>query len=760
MARAYLSGQVEARDGSGIKDAAVYVYTDEAGLTLATLFAAKTGGSALTQPLTSDANGSYAAFVSEPGTFYVRSTDNSGSAVYADNPHRHLPAFTSALKRVNVQLDPSDEATLEGFAAHRDATAAVGNPHSIQEYVATRVTKAVIDALGIDAAEVGGMTAAELQTAITAAIVDSAPGTLDTLNELAAALADDPNFATTLTNLIATKAADNAVVHLAGSETLTGAKTFDLAPIFKLGPHINVKGYGATGDGVTDDHAAITNAIAAVPAAGGVVYFPPGTYKVGSYVFIRRSNVKLIGELGATLMPMSGVEYVLHIGEQTLSTRYENVEVEGLKFYDDDPDAHVDADETHAIIVRNMDHVRIHHNVFDNFGDEYVDVQGSTDTIVESNFFDGGPQTSAAGGALSAGAGCRGVVFRDNHFVGNVTTLGNAIKVESGASDTSHVLIEGNTIENWPETPISVTVGASPRVTSHVSVLNNQIYSPTKRAVHVSSSSGTVEHIVILGNKVDGGGSGAGTDEGAIHLSVSTPAMVVAQNLIDAWGAGSTTKHGIVAQGGVLFENVVLGCGDGIRLQTAGETLVSSNQLRDCTAHGVNLISTSDYNLVIGNNVKNCIVGIEAQSGSDNNIIRANRVTDCTSQGIRFRGTQYVIDNFLKSNAVGLQNVSGSGAFAIGNIFLSNTTDVSGTITTRRRSIGLVDENSGATSVADGGTITHGLRTTPTTVRCTPSVAGEMVAVTAVGATTFTVAIKKHDNTAGTTQTVYWNAEV
>jgi hypothetical protein len=36
-------------------------------------------------------------------------------------------------------------------------------------------------------------------------LVDSAPGTLDTLNELAAALGDDPNFATTITTSIATK---------------------------------------------------------------------------------------------------------------------------------------------------------------------------------------------------------------------------------------------------------------------------------------------------------------------------------------------------------------------------------------------------------------------------------------------------------------------------------------------------------------------------------------------------------------------------
>jgi len=41
--------------------------------------------------------------------------------------------------------------------------------------------------------------------AIVDAVVDAAPGTLDTLNELAAALGDDPNFATTMTNALATK---------------------------------------------------------------------------------------------------------------------------------------------------------------------------------------------------------------------------------------------------------------------------------------------------------------------------------------------------------------------------------------------------------------------------------------------------------------------------------------------------------------------------------------------------------------------------
>jgi len=62
-------------------------------------------------------------------------------------------------------------------------------------------------------------------TNIIATITDSAPTTLDTLNELAAALGDDPNFATTVTNSIATK------LPLAGGN-ITGNLSVDTNVLF------------------------------------------------------------------------------------------------------------------------------------------------------------------------------------------------------------------------------------------------------------------------------------------------------------------------------------------------------------------------------------------------------------------------------------------------------------------------------------------------------------------------------------------------
>jgi hypothetical protein len=82
-------------------------------------------------------------------------------------------------------------------------------------------------------------TLANLQTVITAAIVNGAPGTLDTLKEIADAINDDANYAATLTGLLGAKANSSDVttalnlkadastaVTLTGNQIITG-KTID-----------------------------------------------------------------------------------------------------------------------------------------------------------------------------------------------------------------------------------------------------------------------------------------------------------------------------------------------------------------------------------------------------------------------------------------------------------------------------------------------------------------------------------------------------
>ena len=78
-------------------------------------------------------------------------------------------------------------------------------------------------------------TTAFVQTAVSN-LVDSAPGALNTLNELAAALGDDANFSTTITNSIATK------LPLAGG-TITGNVKFNDNVELRLGSGADLKAY-------------------------------------------------------------------------------------------------------------------------------------------------------------------------------------------------------------------------------------------------------------------------------------------------------------------------------------------------------------------------------------------------------------------------------------------------------------------------------------------------------------------------------------
>jgi len=62
------------------------------------------------------------------------------------------------------------------------------------------------------------------------------------------------------------------------------------------GPVFDVTQYGAKGDGVEDDSAAIRAAITAVGEKGGVVYFPNGTYNVSRALFVHTNGTVLRGE--------------------------------------------------------------------------------------------------------------------------------------------------------------------------------------------------------------------------------------------------------------------------------------------------------------------------------------------------------------------------------------------------------------------------------------------------------------------------------
>lgn len=69
------------------------------------------------------------------------------------------------------------------------------------------------------------------------------------------------------------------------------------------GAAFNVLDFGAVGNGVTDDTAAMQAAVVRVSANGGALYLPTGTYLITDYFAITGSNVKIYGDgMGATII--------------------------------------------------------------------------------------------------------------------------------------------------------------------------------------------------------------------------------------------------------------------------------------------------------------------------------------------------------------------------------------------------------------------------------------------------------------------------
>ena len=119
-------------------------------------------------------------------------------------------------RTITIAGDASGSANFDGSA---DATITIAVANDSHSHAFANITSkpTTIAGYGITDADTSAQVTAKINNAV-AALVDSSPATLDTLNELAAALGDDPNFAATTSTALGNRVIKNADI-VAGTGT-------------------------------------------------------------------------------------------------------------------------------------------------------------------------------------------------------------------------------------------------------------------------------------------------------------------------------------------------------------------------------------------------------------------------------------------------------------------------------------------------------------------------------------------------------------
>lgn len=497
----------------------------------------------------------------------------------------------------------------------------------------------------------------------------------------------------------------------------------------------NVIDYGAVGDVTTDDTAACQAAVTAANAYAAthgtaVVYFPTRTFlfdtpSYGYSIMSPTSGVSLVGAGTLKGNGNHGNQIIVDVGG------YTDVVVDGLSFDGSD------GTDGLSIRVSASFYTQIRNCTFDNVGTSAVYIAGAaedttisgcvmrgglyqilwndsstaTRTKIVGNTFDGLGELSEAieintPSGLAANTQIVGNTFNDFLYNGSNTVACIGIAHAGG------VLIEGNTFTNCDTRNIHIEDS-----TDYISVIGNRFVDAGREAVYIVLGSGAMYNFTISNNEMIGCGY-----------------------------QGYNTIYFIPGGAYSPFENVI----------------VSGNRLYNCgkadagvPTHGIYIYYVSD-GTVSNNVVKNQKgsggssrgdgIYLDGTGGSGSLLCTGNVIYGCSS-GINVTGAHnntLISDNCCTGNNANIYTgTSPTGTFVI------------------RGNIGYKTEAEGATSVADGGTITHGLVASPTVVTAETVVTGEVCMVTARSSTTFTVAIKKiSDGSAGTTQTINWRATV
>ncbi len=291
-------------------------------------------------------------------------------------------------------------------------------------------------------------------------------------------------------------------------------------PGFPVGK-TSVRDFGARGDGLTDDAEAVQRAVDAAP---GVLYFPPGTYRLGKAIQVDLNKVgplSVVGSSGVRIVmagPGPAFRFVgTHQGTASPNTVQPPVwqqermpTVEGLEILGDHPEASgIQADGVmklgvHRVLIRQVFHgvhlVRRNRNViisqchiYDNRG---VGVYLDDVDLHQINIVGSHISYNKGGGIVSRAGNVRNLQVSGCDIEANVVNI--LLDATDSRYGTAEVAITGCTIQHGggPDSANIRILGAGQKYRwGHVCITGN-VFSDVDTNVHLKDT----EDVALTGN--------------------------------------------------------------------------------------------------------------------------------------------------------------------------------------------------------------------------------------------------------------------